>query len=129
MGGRCAGEHARCLADAESGACVDKTAFCRPNGKTSERKSADETNAAAAAAADDAIGYTQFTHTARRGGALATLRVAAVTAVIAIFTRALGRPSVCCPVCHVWSRNKRRVDHCRVHVRLEMLRNLQTSHG
>jgi len=40
-------ELARRLADAERGACVDKTAFCRPNGKTSERKSGGK-NAAAA---------------------------------------------------------------------------------
>jgi len=111
-------ELARCLADAERGACVDKTAFCRPNGKTSERKSGEK-NAATAA-----WRYAVYVH----GGALDTLRAAAVTAVITIL-HALGRPSVCCPVCHVWSRNKRRVDHCRLHVRLEMLRNLQTSHG
>lgn len=44
----------------------------------------------------------------------------------------MARPSVCRPVCHVWSRVKPSVDHRRLHaaVRLEMLRNsLQTSHG
>ena len=40
-----AGERARCLAAVLCGACVDKTAFCRPNGKPSERKSGERNTA------------------------------------------------------------------------------------